>query len=142
MNFELGHDKCSTKCQTTALCALSCLSKDVQDLGGLLGEVIQLAMTALESENASVLDPALQILGNIVYDSDELTQAVLDNGILKVYRNFYFIVMYVPFIVLARLTTHSQHLTLDCVCSCITECSSFGHSLDNVQHCCGEQESS
>lgn len=87
MTFAIGHGKSSNEARTDALWALSYLS-DGEDyrIQAIVesGQVIPQAMVALKCDMASLMAPALRILGNIVTGNAEQTQAVLDAGILEI----------------------------------------------------------
>jgi hypothetical protein len=87
MNYAIVHEKSSDEARTDALWALSYLS-DGEDfrIQAVVdsGQVVPHAMNALRCEKASLMAPALRILGNIVTGNAEQTQAVLDAGILGI----------------------------------------------------------
>ena len=87
MTYAIAHEKSSDEARTDALWALSYLS-DGEDfrIQAIVesGQVVPHAMTALKCEKASLMAPALRILGNIVTGNAEQTQVVLDAGILEI----------------------------------------------------------
>lgn len=87
MTYAIAHEKSSDEARADALWALSYLS-DGEDfrIQAIVesGQVVPHAMTALKCEKASLMAPALRILGNIVTGNAEQTQVVLDAGILEI----------------------------------------------------------